>query len=94
MKKIIMILTLCGFMMFPHISYAYDGEMSGTGATEVSYTASELVITAPVETVTVPKTEDSHEITGYLLAISGAFLLFLILLYRREEEEKKTFNGQ
>ena len=37
MKKIIMILTLCGFMMFPHISYAYDGEMSGTGATEVSY---------------------------------------------------------
>lgn len=94
MRKLLFSLLFCGLILIPHDVYAYEGEMNGTGATEVSYTASELVITVPVETVTVPKTDDSHEITGYLLAISGAFLLFLILLYRREEEEEKTFNDQ
>lgn len=90
MRKLLFSLLFCGLILIPHDVYAYEGEMSGTGATEVSYTASELVITVPVETVTVPKTDDSHEITGYLLAISGAFLLFLILLYRRDEEEEKN----
>lgn len=88
MRKLLLSLVFCGLILMPHNIYAYEGEMYGTGATEVSYTASEFVITAPVETMTVPKTDDSHEITGYLLAISGAFLLFLILLNRREKEEE------
>ena len=92
MKKMILAALLCMGMMIPHGVSAYEGNMSGSGATEVTYTASDLVITAPIETVTIPKTDDSHEITGYLLALSGAFLLFLIVLYRSEEEKEKNIS--
>lgn len=90
MKKIVLAVLLSMGMVIPHGVSAYEGNMSGSGATEVTYTSSDLVITSPIETVTIPKTGDSHEITGYLLALSGAFLLFLIVLYRNEEEKEKN----
>lgn len=87
MKRFITATLVCMAMMTPVQSHAYEGQMSGSGATQVSYTASDFDVTAPIETVVIPpKTDDEHETTGYMLTMSIAILLIFVLLYRREEE--------
>lgn len=90
MKKIFLVMILCMGMFIPHNTSAYEGQMDSTGAVEVTYTPSRLSITAPVETVVKPpKTDDSHQITGYLLGISGSLLILLLVIYNREKENEE-----
>lgn len=90
MRKLFVALMVCGLTLMPHTTYAYASGTAGSGgATEVSYTASNTVITNPVEPGSIPKTGDmSHEITGNLFMISGALLIIMIILYKRKKEEE------
>nr|WP_294492796.1 hypothetical protein [uncultured Mediterraneibacter sp.] len=89
MKKLLTVLAFCGLLLIPRTTYAYEAEMNGTGATDVTYTATELVITTPVEMLTAPKTGDeTYDFTGNLFVISSALLVILLILYRKEKEEE------
>lgn len=91
MKKFIITMLLCMGMLLPQQVSAYEGTMESTGATDVTYISSDIVITAPIEAVVIPpKTDDTHEMTGYLLAISVSLLIFLLIIYNREREDEET----
>lgn len=90
MKKLLTVLAFCGLLLIPHTTYAYEAEMNGTGATDVTYTATDFVITAPAETPAAPKTgDDTYGFTGNLFAISGALLVILLILYKKEKEAEE-----
>lgn len=91
MKKLFTVLAFCGLLLIPRTAYAYETDMASSGgATDISYTPSDIVITAPVEPLNVPQTGDmNHEFIGDLFILSGAFLVILFILHKKQEKEEE-----